>query len=176
MIKIPYGDTNRPREIFPATPFLFLQTRDDVLQWSTDAALVWTIESVNTKDFQYKTGKSAIFILTSGYYEIIYELSVYLYSGAMDYTAFGVYQNGILMDGSASYTNFPDGHPSSVSAHFYSYLNNGDYLQLISAVGAGGGTLRTMQNSVRFIIKFMPAKGWDNSHGGTESYRGGVLR
>lgn len=173
---MPYGDINRPREIFPATPFLFLQTRNIALEWSTSVALTWNIAAVNTKDFRYETGKSKIFILTSGYYEIIYEASVYLYSGSMNYISFAIYQNGVLMNGSASYVHFPDGNPSSVTTHYYTYLNSGDYLQLYSGIGAGGGTVRTMNHSVRFIIKFLPAQGWDNSHGGAENYRGGVLR
>jgi len=173
---MPYGDINRPREIFPATPFLFLQNRGSALEWSTDVAFIWNTEAVNTKDFLYKTGKSAIFILTSGFYEIIYELSVYLYSGSMNYVAFGIYQNGILMEGSASFARFPNSLPQSVTTHYYRYLNSGDYLQLVCAVGAGGGTLRTMTDSVRFIIKFMPQQGWNNSCGGAENYRGEVMR
>jgi len=157
---MPFGDSNRPREIYPATPFLFLQNRGSSLSWSSNAAFTWNTEAINTQDFVYKTGKSKIFIRTSGFYEIIYELSVYLYSGSMTYTEFGVYQNGVLLDGSVGAITFPNNYPSAVSVHYYRYLNVGDYLQLISAVGAGGGTLSTLPDSVRFIIKFMPQKGW----------------
>ena len=173
---MPYGDRNRPREIFPATPFLFLQNRDSELQWNTDVVFIWNTEAVNTSDFKYEIGKSKIFILTSGYYEIIYNLSVYLYSGSMTYVEFGIYQNGVLLAGSIGTISFPNSYPSSASANYYTYLNAGDYLQLGSAVGSGGGTLRTKADTVRFIIKFLPAKGWNNSHGGMENYKGGVMR
>ena len=173
---MPYGDRNRPREIFPATPFLFLQNRDTELQWNTDVVLIWNTEAVNTKDFKYEVGKSKIFILTSGYYEIIYNASVFLYSGSMTYIKFAIYQNSILLKGSDGYISFPDSYPSSVSVHYYTYLNAGDYLQLGSIVGTGGGTVRNKADSVRFIIKFLPAQGWNNSHAGAENYRGGVLR
>lgn len=173
---MPYGDRNRPREIFPATPFLFLQERGYELQWSTNSTFTWNTVAVTTSDFEYKTTKSKIFILTSGYYEIIYELSVYLYSGSMNYMYMGVYQNGNFMDGSRSYIHFPNSSPSCMIGHYYAYLNAGDYLQLYSIVGTGGGTIRTKADTVRFVIKFLPQKGWDNSHGGAENYRGGVDR
>jgi len=171
---MPYGDYNRPREVFPATPFLFLQERGSVLQWSANTTFNWNTKEVSTSDFIYKTEESKIFIRTSGYYEIIYELSVYLYSGSMDYMFMGLYQNGNFMEGSRSYVHFPDGHPQCMVGHHYRYLNAGDYLQLYSVVGAGGGTLRTKAETVRFIIKFLPQRGWNNSRGGKELDRGGI--
>ena len=174
---MPYGDRGRPREIFPATPFLFLQTRDDILTWSTNSYFIWTVEATNTSDFHYKTTKSKIFILTSGYYEITYELSPYLYSGTMDYGTFYICKNGTMLDGSKCMVRLDTlQRPVCVSTHYYCYLNAGDYLQLRADVGAGGGTLRTVSHTVRFIIKFMPAHGWNNSRGGAINYRGGVSR
>jgi len=173
---MPYGDRNRPREIFPATPFLFLQERDSVLSWSSNVSFIWNTESVNTSDFEYKLGETKIFILTPGFYEIIYETTVYLYSGSLDYVIFALYQNGVLMKGSSSRAGLIDSRYSCITAHYYSYLNKGDYIQLGSTVGSGGGTVKTSLNTTRFIIKFMPQQGWDNSHGGAENYRGGVAR
>lgn len=173
---MPYGDRNRPREVSPATPFLFLQERESVLAWNTDAALIWNTESVNTSDFEYKTGKSKIFILTSGFYEIIYETTVYLYSGTLDFVVFGLYQNSNLMKGSSSVAGLIDSRYTCITTHYYTYLNKGDYIQLYSVVGNGGGTVRTSLNTTRFIIKFMPQQGWNNSQAGMENYKGGVAR
>ena len=174
---MPYGDRNRPREIFPATPFLFLQTRGNIeLQWSTNVTFVWTDIAVNTQDFEYVPTKSKIFVLTSGYYEISYDLSVYLYSGVLDYMYMEVLQNSIRMQGSRTYASFATEGTFNLVGHYYTYLNKGDYIQLHSVVGTGGGVLRTKTESVRFIIKFVAQEGWNNSRGGATNYRGGVSR
>ena len=173
---MPYGDYNRQREIFPVTPFLFLQVRGNYTEWSSNSCFVWTVAAVNTSDFRYKTGESKIFILTSGYYEIVYEMSVYLYSGAMAGMHVDIYHNGNIMPGSRAYAHFTNSYLEDMSGHYYSYFNAGDYIQLHSTVGAGGGTLRTAEHTVRLVIKFMAAKGWNNSSGGNANFRGGVMR
>jgi len=163
---MPYGDYNRQREPYPAIPFIFLQSRDLIFTWSTNTNLVWNVAAVKTSDFDYVINESKIFILTTGFYEIIYELSVLVDSGAMTYAAFSLYKNGSQMKGSESFTTFPDAYPSCVSAHYYAALNRGDYIELHTVVGAGGGTLGAMGNSVRLIIKGMPMEGWNNGRGG----------
>lgn len=168
---MPYGDYNRPREPHPATPFLFLQTRTLETTWDADFIFYWDIEAVNTQDFRYKTNETKIFILTAGYYEIIYELSVHLDYGAMSYAVFALYKNDAIIPGSEAWSRFPDDMPTSISAHYYTYLNRGDYLELYCHVGVGGGTLRAAQNSVRFIIKGMDMEGWNNNAGGKNNGR-----
>lgn len=162
---MPYGDYNRKREVFPATPFLFLQTRNQYLSWSANANFVWNTEAVNTSDFKYVLGESKIFILTSGYYEIIYEASVFLYSGAMTEVLFAIVKNGVAIEGSSTYATFANAYASSVTGHYYTYLNRGDYVQFRSYVGVGGGTIRTEEDTVRFIIKGMSMEGWNNGRG-----------
>jgi len=173
---MPYGDRNREREIHPVTPFLFLQCRDTEQKWAANTFIVWNIESVNTKDFKYTKDTSKIFVLTSGYYEIGYNLSLYIDKDALTHTDMRILRNGVIMPGSMSSSSFPDQYPVTISAFYYAYLDRGDYLQLESVVGGGGGTISTLLGTVRFIIKFMPQQGWNNSRGGAENYRGGVSR
>lgn len=171
----------RNREIIPATPFLFLTDKTGyAMSWSVPVNLHWINEAINTSDFRYIEGKPKIEVLTPGYYEVIYEVSAYLKSGALNYCYFYMFRNADLIEGSFTFITMDgseaDQHPGSVTCHIYAYFDRGDVLVLIAHPGVGGGTVITIPNTVRMVLKFMPQRGWNNSHGGAVNYRGDVMR
>lgn len=170
-----YGDYKRQREIFPATPFLFLQNRNSNPEWTDDGFVVWNTEAVNTQDFKYKLNEEKIFILTTGFYEIIYELSFFIESDAGGAVDFVIYRNLGRMDGSQTYKS-GDIASGTVTCHYYLSLNKGDYIRLARFVHGVNTTIYIIQNAMRLIIKFLPNQGWNNLHAGAENYRGGTSR
>ena len=171
----------RRKEIHPSTPFLYLRDYEDLsLTFSTTVAFYWINEAVNTSDFKYVVGKRNIFVLTPGFYEIIYEMTCYLYSGDLDYVYFYLLKNDVLIPGSYTYITLNGSanaqQPSSITCHVYVYCDRNDKIVLQGTPVGTSGVVYTKPSCGRLMIKFMAQHGWNNSAGGAKSYIGGVMR
>ena len=176
-----YGDRPRERLIAPATPFLSVQQRDNT--WALNAdTFVWfdTINSI-TSHFEI-IGEEKILIHHSGFYEICFEASSYLYSGLLDYIYYQIeeFETKTPIPGSRGYIPMSGAKQEdvhSVTIHCYAFLEKDSAIGVAAYVGNGGGTAaETVAGSGRLTIQFMPTRGWNNSAGGHIEYKGGVMR
>lgn len=173
-----FGDRSRSREISPATPFMSLQTRDISFGISAPGWVVFDTINSMTSHFNYILLKPKIFINYAGYYEIVYEISIYPYSGVLNYCYFKLldFDTQVAIPGSCGYINFTKGGADSLTVHSYKYFERGETIGFAAYPSAGGGMAATMPGSIRLSIKFIPQRGWNNNKGGQIEFKGGVMR
>lgn len=168
----------RYRTITPAIPYIFLSDADgeQVFNNAANQFHTWDTTMFKTSDFIYVSDSSKIFINKqgSGLYEITFEVSwkTTELRAMLIYT--DIYVNGVKLPNSRAHTYVDDSIRSQHTIHYITYLKRGDYVQIASR--ADDANVTTDSESSRLSVKFVAMKGWDNSHGGKENYRGEVVR
>ena len=171
----------RRRITKPVIPFI--QLYDLGTQTFTVAGEFHTWDTINfkTSDFRYASDddKIAIYVPSTGFYEVTFECN-FTKSGAGFATATTqLFLNGSGVSGAKSIncaydTGQGDASCAFLTLHFVIYLNANDYVQIKTTASAD--SLVSSAETSRLIIKFIPAKGWNNNAGGQISYKGNIMR
>ena len=165
----------RNRDITPAVPFLFAYNTASQTISTSGTWLVWDTIPYKTKNFTYTSGSNKIIINKNsyGFYRIRVDLSVYEVSTSY-HTRIQIYKNGTLLNGSVAEGKGNDANDAvSISLEYIVRLKKDDYIQIKGT--ADKGNSKTLANSSRIIIEFIPAFGWNNGSGG-RLIKNGVIR
>jgi len=171
--------------IKPAIPMIFLfdnagaQSFDSVGVFHT-----WDTTKIITDHFTYTADSDRIYLSlqSAGLFIIEFDCSFITYDDDADmYVETELYKNGSLVTGGRSVigvTGAADQNPlilNSQSIHYVIYLEKDDYIQIKSTTSAN--TARSLEQTSRLLIHFVPMQGWDNgSNAGRTEYKGGVMR
>lgn len=171
----------RYRTPSPAIPSIFLSDTDGEQVFSATGEFhTWDTIRFITSDFHYTTDDERITINRQGggYYEILFQVSWKTEEILREIWS-DIYINGVELKNSHvhTYVTGAGGSPTYRDQHvihYVIYLNYKDYIQIHSE--SSGSNVTTDPKSSRLSIKFIAAKGWNNSAGGKERFKGGVMR
>ena len=161
--------------LHPAIPFIFLYDDGGYQSFDTSGEFhEWDTIKVISPHFQYSEATDRIYLNTnsSGLFKITFECSYNGNTGGATYTE--LYKNGSLLEGATVSTYCSGNEQGSESLTYIAYLEKGDYIQIKTTASANSVT--SISETSRLIIEFIPMKGWNNSSGGREDYKGGVMR
>ena len=171
-------------KITPAIPYLFAYDATGGQEFTSAGQFhTWDTLKIKTSHFEYSADQNRIALNTnsSGLLKIKFDCSYVTYDeDNNNYIATSIYKNGEALGGSISVTGVSAGGGQVAgilncqTINYTVYLEKGDYIQIKSI--ASDNTIRSIANSSRISIEFLPAQGWDNSAGGREQYTGGVMR
>ena len=162
----------------PAVPTFYAYDEEGGDQIPTTGVnLTWDTVKIKTSEFEYTTDTDRVYMQsnTSGFYRITYRVIVGNSSVATNVIGAVVCINGEGMDASVSLESIPFQTAFiTLTAVSVIYLKKGDYIQL--NVWTEEGIVSTEEWGSMILIEFIPMRGWDNSAGGQEVYKGGVGR
>jgi hypothetical protein len=164
----------RSRALTPAIPYIFLYDTTGQTGSAAGIFMVYDTIAFKTSDFHYTAGDDRILVQKTGFYNISFEASHVEKSGA-DWTRFRLYVNGAEVPGGTVYgAIYGTSLRANVKLTFSLLLSANDYVQIFADCNAGSYTIYA--NTIRFTMKFISTKGWNNSSGGRVHMRGGVER
>ena len=162
----------------PAVPTFYAFDAEGGEQLNTIGInLTWDTVKIKTSEFEYTTDTDRIYMQsnTSGFYRITYKIIVGSSSVATNQIGAEITVNGESIDQSMSYEALPfQSAFTTLQAVTVVYLKKGDYIQLNGWTETG--IVATEEFGAMILIEFIPMHGWDNSTGGQEVFKGGVIR
>lgn len=170
--------------IHPAIPYLFLYDEVGNQEFTTGGAFhVWDTLRIVSSHFSATADKDRIYLNTnsSGLFKVTFECSFITYDEDDDLlVTSSIYKNGSQLAGSKVMCSVTGGSSQDddikncQTLTYIVYLEKDDYIQIQTETDAN--SVRSLADTSRIIIEFIPMHGWNNSSGGRADYKGGVIR